>query len=124
MLAIEHNGLAIDSTNDDVVGLDDDRFVVDAFVDQHKIAGLGGIDSLLNGGEVLRHPQRAERVVVDGLLGLWLRFGLVFGFRLGHLLLELRSRIGLGCRVRGGGVGAVAPSTTGRSGKGEYGQQN
>ncbi len=127
MLAIEHDGLAVDATDDDVVGLNDDRLVVDAFVDQHEVARFGGIDSFLNGGEILRHPERVERVVVGGLLGLWLRFGLgvVFwcGLRLGRLLLGLGGRIGLACRV-GGGVGAVAPSSTGGRDEREDGQQN
>ena len=128
MLPVEHDGLAVDTTDDDVVGLDDDRLVVDAFVDQHEIAGFGGINGFLNGGEILRHPERVERVVVGGLLGLWLRFGLGLflgcGLRLGRLYLGLRPRIGLGCRVGGGGVGAVAPSSTGGRDEREDGQQN
>ena len=66
VLAVDDHGVAVGAADDDVVGLDDDGLVVGARADQDQVAGFGGVDGLLDGGVVARHPQGVDQRINGG----------------------------------------------------------
>ena len=73
VLAVDDHGVAVGAADDDVVGFDDDGLVVGARADQDQVAGLGGVDGLLDGGVVVRHHQGIGHRINSG--GRRRRFG-------------------------------------------------
>ena len=129
--SVEHDAVSVDTANDDVVGLHGDRLVVDAFSDQHDVAGDCSINRILDGGVVLGNTKCPEWIRIWFGLGLRLLFGFVLddrtliGLRVGFVA----GLTGLGACLGGTGVGVgivvvVGAPTTRRRGKRQHEQQS